>query len=65
MEDSLILASESGNVVEISQLLRIDKVDPNFSNKYNGGGLRSALHRASAYGHIEAVELLLEVSFDY
>jgi len=38
------------------------KVNPNCSSRDSGGQLRSALHRAAAYGQVDTIIALIEVS---
>ena len=55
-------ACENGDVIKVSDILTEGRADLNALISGHRA-LRTALHKASAYGHTEVVKLLLKVSF--
>jgi ankyrin repeat protein len=55
-------ACESGNVVEVRNILAEGRADLN-ALIAGHRALRTALHKASAYGHTDIVKLLLKVNY--
>jgi ankyrin repeat protein len=58
---ALHAACESGNVSEVRNILAEGRADLN-ALIAGHRALRTALHKASAYGHTQVVQLLLKVS---
>ena len=55
----LLLASEKGDINEVTSLLLEDEINPNIF----GNNKRTPLHCAAGYGHIAIVQSLLKVSW--